>query len=76
MFGISRWNKEDGERLKKHIKKEFEDNKNSQIYWDDIALFNYFSEYDLGIIEMREGDIIEIDTYEELTKIDEKYKKI
>lgn len=74
LFGISRWNKEDGERLKQHIEKEFEKDNNSQIYWDDIPLFNYFSEYDLGIIEMNEKDLVEIDTFEDLVKIDGTYK--
>ena len=73
LFSISRWNEEDGERLKKHIEIEFEDKKNTQIYWDDVALFCYPNEYKLGIYEMQFGDVIEIDSFDELVDIDSSY---
>ena len=44
------------------------------MYWDDVALSKYPKEYDLGIFEMQHSDVVEIDTYDELKKIDEKYK--
>lgn len=75
LYSISRWNKEDGNRLRKHLEKEFEVNKNDQIYWDDVALFCYPEEYDLGIKQMKKEDIIEIDSVEELVLIDKKYEK-
>lgn len=74
LYSISRWTKEDGERLAKHIEIEFEEKKNYQIYWDDVALFCYPDEYNLGIFTMDEGDVIEIDSYEELVLLDSKYK--
>ncbi len=49
--------------------------KNDQIYWDDVALFCYPNEYRLGIREMNTGDVVEIDSYEELVEIDSTYKK-
>ena len=73
LFSISRWNEEDGARLKKHIEIEFEDKKNTQIYWDDVALFCYPNEYKLGIYEMQFGDVIEIDSFDELVDIDSSY---
>lgn len=75
LFSISRWNAEDGKKLKKHLELEFEEKQNRQIYWDDVAMFCHFEEYDLGIREMQYGDIIEIDSYEELAAIDESYKE-
>ncbi len=74
LFSISRWNKKDGQRLKKHLEVEFEIKKNTQIYWDDVALFCYPDEYELGIREMNPGDVLEIDSYEELAAIDAAYK--
>ena len=76
LYSISRWNTEDGERLKKHLEAEFEIRKNRQIYWDDIALFCYPSEYRLGIYPMKREDIIEIDSLQELLEIDPSYKEI
>lgn len=75
LYSISRWTKEDGQRLKKHLEIEFEKKKNTQIYWDDIAMFCYFDEYDLGIQKMNSEDIIEVDNFEELLAIDSSYKK-
>lgn len=72
LYSISRWTSEDGKKLKKHLELEFE-NGNRQIYWDDVALFCYFNDYSLGIRKMEATDIIEIDDYEELKKIDPSY---
>lgn len=75
LYSVSRWNEEDGKKLKKHLEIEFEKNKNTQIYWDDIAMFCYPEEYQLGIKEMKADDIIEIDNLEELIEIDKSYEK-
>ena len=74
LFSISRWNKEDGQRLKKHLEVEFDEKQNRQIYWDDVAMFCYPDQYKLGIYPMNYEDIIEIDGFDELVKIDESYK--
>ena len=57
--------KTDGQKLKRHLEIEFEEKKNTQIYWDDVAMFCYPQEYKLGIMEMKRGDIVEIDNLEE-----------
>lgn len=75
LFSISRWSKEDGQKLKRHLEIEFEEKKNRQIYWDDVAMFCYPDEYQLGITEMQLGDIIEIDNLSELVAIDPSYQK-
>lgn len=74
LFSISRWTADDGKRLKEHIETEFEERKNTQIYWDDIALFCYPEAYHLGIYEMKSGDVVEIDDIKELATIDRKYE--
>lgn len=74
LYSISRWTAEDGKKLKKHLEYEFEKKQNRQIYWDDVAMFCHFNEYDLGIIPMKKEDVIEIDNYKELVKIDPTYK--
>ena len=75
LYSISRWTKQDGLKLQKHLEKEFEENKNYKIYWDDVALFCYPKEYKLGIRPMNKEDIIEIDSIDELIAVDDSYKK-
>ena len=75
LYSVSRWSKTDGQKLKRHLEIEFEEKKNTQIYWDDVAMFCYPQEYKLGIMEMKRGDIVEIDNLEELAAIDKTYEK-
>lgn len=75
LFGVSRWSKTDGNRLCAYIEKEFIENRNTAIYWDNIALFIYKDEFELGIHPINSKAIIEIDSIEELAMIDRKYKK-
>ena len=75
LYSISRWTEEDGKKLKEHLEIEFEEKKNRQIYWDDIAMFCYPQEYRLGITPMNQEDIIEVDNLTELIELDESYKK-
>ena len=73
LYSISRWSAEDGRRLRRHLELEFEVKKNRQIYWDDVALFCHPEKYRLGIRPMEKGDIIEIDSLEELAAADPSY---
>lgn len=75
LYSISRWSAEDGRRLRRHLELEFEEKKNRQIYWDDVALFCHPEEYRLGIRPMEKGDIIEIDSLEELAAVDPSYEE-
>lgn len=74
LFSISRWTEEEGKKLKKHLELEFEEKKNRQIYWDDVAMFCHPEEYQLGIVEMQQGDIIEVDNLSELAELDKSYQ--
>ena len=75
LYSISRWTAEDGKKLKRHLEIEFEQKKNRQIYWDDVAMFCYPEEYQLGIRPMNKDDIIEVDNLSELIALDTSYKK-
>lgn len=74
LFSISRWNTEDGARLQHHLEVEFLEKGNRQIYWDDVTMFCYPEDYQLGIKEMHVGDIIEIDDLRELAALDSSYQ--
>lgn len=76
LYSISRWNKEDGQRLARHLEQEFDEKQNRQIYWDDVAMFCYPEEYELGIYPMEKTDIVEIDNLEELLELDSSYQDI
>ena len=74
LFGISRWTGEDGKKLKKHLEIEFEEKKKHNLYWDDVPMFRHKDEYELQLYPIERGDIIEIDNFEELVRIDGSYK--
>lgn len=75
LYSISRWTKEDGEKLKRFLTYEFE-NGNRQIYWDDVAMFCHFEAFRLGIYEMQKDDVVEIDDLDELIRMDHRYQGI
>ena len=72
LFSISRWNAEDGERLKRHLEMEFESG-NRQIYWDDVAMFLHRDAFRFQVHPIQWGDIQEIDSFEELCELDPGY---
>lgn len=73
LYSVSRWTAEDGRRLRRHLELEFDEKRNRQIYWDDVALFCHPEEYDLGIFPMQRGDVVEIDDLRELAAMDTSY---
>ena len=75
MYSISRWTAGDGQKLRHHLEVEFEQKKNRQIYWDDVVMFCYPEEYQLGIRPMQKGDIIEVDDLRELAALDKTYER-
>lgn len=74
LFSISRWTKEDCKKLKKYLEYEFDYTGNRHLYWDDVAMFKHFDEFELGITPMDRGDVVEIDSFDELVKADPSYK--
>ena len=74
LYSISRWDKETGEKLKAAIEREFEEN-NNQIYWDNVPLILHLEDFQLGIKEMNYGDVVELDSIEELAAYDNEYEK-
>lgn len=75
LYSVSRWTAEDGKRLKAHLELEFEVKMNRQIYWDDVVMFCHLEDYKLGIWPMEIGDIIEVDSLNELAELDSSYQK-
>lgn len=74
MFGISYWSAEDAPRLAEHVELVYRSPGGKERYWDQVALQYYLSEYRVAIRECTFEDIIEIDTYRELTQLDPTYR--
>jgi CTP:phosphocholine cytidylyltransferase-like protein len=74
MFGISYWNAHDGAKLSGHIKQVYEMPGGKERYWDQVALEYFLKEYNVEVRECTFDDIIEIDTFSELKKLDETYR--
>lgn len=73
MFGISYWNEEDGSKLVGHIKSVYQSPGGKERYWDQVALEYYKDEYKVYVRECTFDDIVEIDTFSELKKLDKTY---
>ena len=76
LYSVSRWTAEDGQKLKRHLELEFEEKRNWQIYWDDVALFCHPEEYQLGVRPMKAGDVVEIDSLADLAAADPAYRHL
>lgn len=73
MFGVSYWTERDGTRLAEHIKQVYEMPGGKERYWDQVPLEYFAKEYNVWIRECSFDDIVEIDTFNELKKIDSSY---
>ena len=74
MFGISYWNPADGAKLADHIKQVFEMPGGKERYWDLVPLEYFIKDYSVEVRECTFDDIIEIDTFSELKKLDDTYR--
>lgn len=73
MVGISYWTEEDGARLGGHIDDAYRAPGGKERYWDMVPLSYFASEYTVHIRECAKGDVVEIDTFNELKAIDPTY---
>ena len=73
VYGISYWNAEDGAKLYEDIKKVYDMPGGKERYWDQVALEYCLDNYQVEVRECTFDDIIEIDSYSDLKKIDRTY---
>ncbi|MBO5883506.1 MAG: winged helix-turn-helix transcriptional regulator [Clostridia bacterium] len=74
MYGISYWNREDGNRLAGHLNEVYNNVPGGrEKYFEEVALGYFINEYKISVRECSFSDIIEIDTFGELKKIDPLY---
>lgn len=74
MFGISYWNKEDAEKMAVDIETVYNMPGGKEKYWDEVALRECIDHYQILVKPVHKGDIVEIDTFNELKQIDPIYK--
>lgn len=74
MYGISYWSAADGARLAQDIDAAFHMPGGREKYWDEVALRVFAKHYNVQVRPCLEGDILEIDTFSELKKVDPVYK--
>ena len=70
MVGVSYFKKEDARILREEIEKAYAIEENSDLFWDDVVNRN-LDKLRLTIEPVAEGQLVEIDTVEELERINE-----
>ncbi len=73
VFGISYWTEEDGTKLYEDIKTVYEMPGGKERYWDQVALEYCHQNYRVEVRECRFEDIVEVDTFSDLKKLDHSY---
>ena len=74
MYGISYWNAVDGAKLYEDIKHVYEQPGGKERYWDQVPLVYCQNHYQVEVRECTFDDIIEIDTFKDLKKLDKTYR--
>ncbi len=73
MYGISYWTKEDARKMSIDIDQVFHSPGGKEKYWDEVSLRDCIDHYSIMVRPVHEGDVIEIDTFNELKQIDPIY---
>jgi CTP:phosphocholine cytidylyltransferase-like protein len=73
MYGISFWNEDDGLKLYHDISNVYSMPGGKERYWDQVALEYCIENYKVEVRKCTFNDIVEIDTFTDLKKIDKTY---
>lgn len=72
-YGISYWNAEDGAKLYEDIKRVYEMPGGKERYWDQVPLEYCRENYQVEVRDCTFQDIVEIDNFSDLKKLDKTY---
>lgn len=72
-YGISYWDEESGRKLAFDLKEAFEMPGGKEWFWTQIPTTVFHDHYKIEVRACNEGDIVEIDTFKELKKLDKSY---
>lgn len=73
MVGLSYWSPDDGAALVRDIPSVFDTEDGKQIFWDDVAILRKPDNYEIYVRPCMQEDIVEIDDFEDLQKVDPSY---
>ena len=73
MVGLSYWSPDDGASLAHDIPLVFDMEDGKQIFWDDVAILRKPDNYEIYVRPCMQEDIVEIDDFEDLQKVDPSY---
>ena len=73
MAGISYWKKEDAVLIRNAIREAYKTAGHEQLFWDEIV-DQELDNLDVTVEEIPADSVVEIDTFDELCKIDETYR--
>jgi len=73
VYGVSYWTEEDGAKLYEDIKRVYEMPGGKERYWDQVALEYCQKNYRVEVRECTFDDIVEVDTFSDLKKLDPTY---
>ena len=73
MVGVSFWNETDGQKLARDIPEVYAAPGGKELYWEQVPLEKRKERYAVEVRQCRRGDIVEIDTFQELKELDPQY---
>lgn len=73
MTGTSYWTSEDGHKLVGDIEKTIGMAGGKERYWDEVPLTYCADHYNVRVRECCQQDIVEIDTFKDLQRLDSAY---
>lgn len=73
MVGISYWNNADGHKLSEDISETYEMPGGKERFWEQVPLCVFKNHYSVKIKPCSGEDVVELDTFSELKKIDKSY---
>lgn len=72
-FGISYWNQDDCEKLKKDLKKVYNSRGGKENFWEAVPFKYCKKNYRIEINNCHKEDLTEVDSFQELIALDESY---
>ncbi len=73
-YGISFWTPEDCDKLRRDIEEVWDEDGGRDVFYEMVPLVLRKDNYDIKIHECQKGDVVEIDSFQELISIDPSYK--
>lgn len=74
LYSLSKWTAADSQKLRHFLEVTFATPGGRDLYWDDVAMFRHFDQFNLHLQPIQAGAITEIDSLKQLAAIDPSYR--